>query len=124
MQLAAHIAQALDQRLLDVHVDVFELGLERKFARFDLAADGFERCADLAALVDRDQADLGQHLGMGNRAGDVVRVEAVVEADALGEPLDAAVGLLRKDAAAGWTGQRELPHVRQSTRSNLVAGSG
>ena len=105
VQLAADIAQALDERLLDVHVDVFELGLERKFSRFDFFADGCQRFADLVALCVAEQADLGQHLGMGDRAGDVVRVEAMVEADAFGEAFDAAIGAVGKDAAAGRTGQ-------------------
>ena len=46
---------------------------------------------DLLALVLGKQADLGQHLGVGDRARDVVRVEAAVEADAFGELLDAAI---------------------------------
>ena len=72
VQLAADVAEPLDQRLLDVHVDVFQLGAQRKLALLQLPADLPQCLLDLPALLGRQQADLGQHLGVGDRAGDVV----------------------------------------------------
>jgi hypothetical protein len=60
----------------------------------------------LPALALGQQADFGQHLGMGDRPLHVVGVEAVIEADAFGELLDAAIRRLGKHSAARWTGQR------------------
>ena len=92
MQLAANIAQAIDKRLFDVHVNVFKLGPEREFAGFDLASDCLQLLADLLAFTVGDQADFGQHLCVGDRSLNIVGIEAVVEADAFGETFDAAVG--------------------------------
>ena len=91
VQLAADVAEAVDQRPLDVHVDVFQLGLELEAALLNLLADRLQALLNLPAFVGGEQADLGQHLGMGDRGADVVRVEPPVEADAFGELLDAAV---------------------------------
>ena len=97
-----------DERLFDVHVDVFQLGLELEVAGFDLRFDLLECLANLVALVSRDQADFGQHQGMSNRALDIMGIEAVVEAHAFGEPLDAGVRPLGENSTAGRSGQ-QLP---------------
>ena len=94
MELPADVADPLDQRPLDVHVDVFELDRELEAALLDFLADLGQGLLNLAALVGGQQADLGEHLGVGDRAGDVLRIEPPVEAHALGELLDAAVGRL------------------------------
>ena len=65
----------------------------------DLVADLLQAGDDLVALVVREDADLGQHVGVGDRAADIVGVEAAVEAHAFGELLDAAVGRLVEDTA-------------------------
>ena len=53
------------------------------------------RGADLLGLVGGEQADLGQHAGVGLAGADVVAVEPAVEGDRLGERLDAVVGARR-----------------------------
>ena len=58
---------------------------------------------DLLTLVPGQQADLGQHLRVRDRAGDVVRVQPVIEADALGERFDPSVGGIVEHATAGRT---------------------
>jgi hypothetical protein len=91
VQLPADIAEAVDERLLDVHVNVFELHFEWEIAGFDLSANLLQPAANLFALGVADKSDLCQHVCMGNRPGYVVRVEPMIEADAFGELLDAAV---------------------------------
>ena len=65
VQLAADVAEPLDQGPLDVRVDVFELDGERELAALDLAGDGVEGGDDLLGLVGGEQADLGEHAGVG-----------------------------------------------------------
>ena len=50
MQLAAHVAECGRSAPLDVHVDVFELGAERKGSRLDLGADLVQRGEDLSGI--------------------------------------------------------------------------
>ena len=101
VQLAADVPQPVDQGSLDVHVHVFELDAELEFALLNLAANLFQPLHNLLALGGRDQTDLCQHLGMGDRAADVLRVETPVEAHAFGELFDTPVGRLGKDATPG-----------------------
>ena len=46
---------------------------EGEAALLNFLANFLQRLHNLLALVGRQQADLGQHLGVGDRAGDVVR---------------------------------------------------
>ena len=68
VQLAADVADPIDQGPLDVHVDVFELDRELEPALVDRQTDFREPLDDLPALVGRQQTDLGEHLGVGDRA--------------------------------------------------------
>ena len=102
MQLAADVAEPLDQGALDVRVNVFELDGERELAALDLAGDVVEGGDDLLGLVGGEQADLGEHAGVGLAGADVVAVEPAVEADRLGEGLDAVVGVAAESAAPGF----------------------
>ena len=104
--------------LLDVHVDVFQFGAEREAALLNFLADLAQGLLNLQAFVGGEQPDLGQHLGMGDRALDVLRIEAAVEAHAFGELLDAAIGRLVKYPAPGLLRQigprRSKPKPRQN----------
>jgi hypothetical protein len=99
MQFAAHVPQAVDQRLLDVHVHIFQFLPQGKLAPIHLAADDLQRRLDLPAFVVRQDADLGQHLRMGDGAPNIVGIESVVEADAFGECFHASIRRLLEDAA-------------------------
>ena len=57
VQLAADIAQLLDQGRLDVHVDIFALQNERKMPGFDLSLDFRQSSHNLLAFVDGEQTD-------------------------------------------------------------------
>ncbi len=46
VQLAAHVAQTLDQGAFDVRVDVFELDGKSEVAALDVGGDGVERRDD------------------------------------------------------------------------------
>ena len=76
---------ALRQRLLDVHVNVLELGVPGKLARRDLGVDGIEPGVDGIAFLGSDEADVREHGRVGLAAGDVKRRQAAVERDGLAE---------------------------------------
>src|SRR5262249_46103099 len=102
VQLAADVAEALDESAFDMGVDVFELDREGELAAINLSGDVVEGGDDLVRLVRREEADLGEHAGVGLTGADVVAVQAVVEADGLGERLDAVVGRAAEPAAPGF----------------------
>src|SRR5205085_192774 len=102
VELAADVAEALDEGALDVGVNVFQLYREGELAAVDLALDVVQGGHDLSGLVGAEQADLGEHAGVGLAGADVVGVQAAVEADRLGEGLDAVVGLAAEAAAPGF----------------------
>ena len=98
MEFPAHVADPLHQGRLDVHVDIFEFGTELEPILLNFLADFLQRLLNLLAFVGRNQADLGEHLGVGDRALNILRIEPAVEAHALGELLDAAVRRLLEHA--------------------------
>ena len=71
---------------------------EREAALLNFLADLAQGLLNLAAFVGGEQADLGQHLGVGDRTLDVLRIQTAIEAHAFGELLDAAIGRLSKHA--------------------------
>jgi len=79
VQLAAYVAEALDEGALDVRVDVFQLDVEREFAAINLRGDVVQRGDDLVRFVGGEEADLGEHAGVGLAGADVVAVEAAVD---------------------------------------------
>ena len=64
----------LGQPRLDIHVDVLELFRELELARLDLGKDRRQPLGDLFLVGRRNYAGLGQHLGMRDRAANVLRV--------------------------------------------------
>ena len=98
MQLAAHIAEAFYQCLLDMHVNVFQLNHERKLAAFDGSPDVLESLDNLVTFLAGENTSPGEHLCMGDRCPDIMGSETMVKADALSESVDAAVRRLAKDS--------------------------
>ena len=91
---------------------------ELELAGGDLLADLLQAGDDLVPLVVGEQADLGEHVGVGDRAADVVGVEPAVEAHAFGELLDAAVGRLVKNAAPRLVWPTLLPEYVAAARAS------
>ena len=84
------------------------------------AGDVVEGGDDLLGLVGGEQADLGEHAGVGLAGEDVVAVEPAVEADRFGEGFDAVVGVAAEAAAPGLLahgGGLELFSARATRRS-------
>ena len=72
MELAPHLPDFLDQAGLDRHVDIFQLRLELEFALLYLFADRLQPSDDRFCIFLGDNALFGQHLGVGDAAGDVL----------------------------------------------------
>ena len=101
MQLAADVAKAIDEGLLDVHVDVFQFRAEREAALLNFPAYLAQGLFNDLAFVGREQANLGQHLGVGRGTFDVLRKQTAIEAHTFGELLNAAIGRHIKNTAPG-----------------------
>jgi hypothetical protein len=102
VELATDVADPLDQCPLDVHVDVFQFHVVLKRPLLNLLADGRQSLLNLQALLGLQQPDMRQHLRMGDRRLDVLRIQPPVEAHALGELLHAAIRCLGKNATPGF----------------------
>ena len=74
VKLSPDVADSLDQRTLDVQMDVLKVDFVFEAALLNNLANGEQGLLNLLALVGGQQTNLGQHLSMGNRSSDVVRV--------------------------------------------------
>jgi hypothetical protein len=104
VQFLAGDADAVGQARFDVHVHVFQVDAPVELAGLDFALDGLQAIDDAVALGIGQHADLGQHGGVGDRAHDVVAVQALVESDGGGEAGDEGVDGFTEAAAPGLIG--------------------
>ena len=81
VQPAAGRADQLGEPRLDVEMDVLELGRELEAAGLDLLAHLLQPALDGTPVLRRQDSPGDQHVGMGQRARDVLRVEPAVETD-------------------------------------------
>ena len=81
VEALAGFADAVGEAGLDVHVDVFEVVDEREAAGFDLGGNLVEALVDGFGVGALDDADMGEHGGMGAAAGDVLAPQLAIEAD-------------------------------------------
>ena len=77
------------------------------------------RAATICSASSRgEQADVGEHAGVGLAGDDVLAVETAVEADRFGELLDAIVGVAAETAAPGFLLCHEVPSKPKSPQAN------
>src|SRR5260370_1158439 len=79
MQPAAGRADQRGETRLDVEMDVLELGRELEVAGLDLRAHLEQAAPDCTPVLRRQDSPGDQHVAMGERARDVLRVEPAVE---------------------------------------------
>ncbi len=87
VQALAGITDERRQPRLDVQVHVFEFELPLETAGVDIGFDLRQATLDVGRILLRDHALRGEHFGMGQRAGDVGRGQALVEGHAGGVAL-------------------------------------
>jgi hypothetical protein len=85
---------------LDVHVHVFEFGPPAEFSQFDFAADNLEAVHDGITLGAREHADFLEHVGVNERADNIVPPEPPIKRDGLGELRNVRVRTVREASAA------------------------
>jgi hypothetical protein len=91
MQLTAHVADAVDESLFHVHVDVFEFRAEGKAPLLNFPAYLAQGLFNGTAFIDCKQANLCQHLGVGRGTFDILRKQTAIEAHTFSELLDTAI---------------------------------
>ena len=87
VQPAGDRADQLGKPRLDVHVDVLEPGRELEAAALDLVAHLDQAAPNGPAVLGREDALGHQHVGMRQRARDVLGIEPPVETDGSVDPL-------------------------------------
>ena len=88
VQALAGIANDRGQALLDVQVHVFQVERPYELARLDFFRDDGHAALDVSQVGGGDDALLGQHAGVGQRAADVLAPHALVEIDRSGVTFD------------------------------------
>ena len=81
VEAATGIADLVDEPRLDVHVHVLERVVPRELSRREPRLDAPQAVRDRVGVACRDDAARGKHLGVCDRAGDVVREEPMIEVD-------------------------------------------
>ena len=71
----------LREGLLNVHVDIFEFGIPRELARFDLCKDRIETRLDRIALLFGYNIDMSEHSGMRLAALNIEGRQSLIERD-------------------------------------------
>ena len=92
---------AAAEGLLDVHVDILEGDVPGESAGFDFGVDFLEAADDGIAFGGGEEADLGEHAGLGLGALDVERGEPLVKGDGLAELQHERGRALAKTTAPG-----------------------
>jgi hypothetical protein len=101
MQLATYIAKRIDQSLLDMHMDVFELDSKGDFAPLDLILDFQKLVFDLTKLFVGKDTLFGKHPSMSDRASNVLFVEPMIKRDAFAESSEGLIHIARENTATG-----------------------
>src|SRR3954453_17011953 len=81
VELAAYVAEAVDEGTFDVGVDVFQGGVEEELSAGDTPGHVTQGGDDLPGLVSGEQADLGEHARVSLAGADVVPVEPLIVGD-------------------------------------------
>ena len=93
VQASAGRADVGDERRLDRHVNVFVVHVEDERTIVHARLHGREARIDRRGILGGDDALRGEHLGMGARSGDIVRVHILIDlercAELLGEGVNA-----------------------------------
>ena len=92
VQLAADVADAVDQRGLDVHVNIFAFDGEREASLGDLGPDFQQALHSFFAFLGGQQAHAFEHAGMRDRAAYVLIEQPTIKRDRFGELLDPTIG--------------------------------
>ena len=99
VQLSTHITDPRDQRVLDMHVDVFEIRTEGELSSRNLFTDLVKMITDAISFEVCNQPGMSKHCGMGHGAANVDSVEPLIKADRLCEGFYSRIRRLMKSSA-------------------------
>ena len=111
VQFLAGLADARHQPRLDVHVHIFQRHRPFETPGLDFRANGVQPGDDLLTLRRAQHAHPRQHARMGDGAGDVLAVQALIEAHRGGEGFHEGIGALGKTPAPGLGGGLRNTHA-------------
>ena len=101
VQALARITHQSGQARFDVQVHIFQVQLPSKSAGFDLLGDLRHAALNVGQVAGTDDVLSGQHLSVGQAAGDVGLPQAFVKEHAGGVALDQLAHGFRKERRPG-----------------------
>src|SRR5690606_25925804 len=122
MQLFAGDTNALGEQGFDVHMNIFQAYRPVEFAGDDLRADFLQPLDNLIPLGLGQDADLGQHGGVGDGAVDVVVIQALVKTDGCSKAFDKGISRFGGASARGIDGLLVLGDERNIRYSAVETG--
>ena len=96
VEFAADVPQAINQRLLDIHVNIFQRWLPGELTGIDFGQDFIEAVDDLFRLLRLDQPLLAKHSRVNLRCTNVLSIHLRIEGNAFGKRLNALIDALVK----------------------------
>jgi len=81
MQFFPHVTDLLNQAGFDINMNVFQFRFELESALGDLFPDAAQARYDFITFGGRDDALFGQHAGVRDAAGDIIRIQPPIIMD-------------------------------------------
>ena len=78
---AGRVADHIGQPRLDIHVNIFEFGLEIEIPALNFVPDRGQTATNRSHVRAGQNARIAQHPGVRNRSGDILGIERLVKAD-------------------------------------------
>lgn len=113
MEFATNIANSVNQRLFNIHMNIFKFFTDLERSVVQLPVDLGQLPLNLVALIRTQDLLVCQHFRMGNASSNIVMKEPLVKTDTFSEGLDPFVyGGVKRAAAAGT--RQNLPLFHQT----------
>ena len=96
VQTLASLADALGQQRLNIHMDIFLIGGKFQLSCLYILQNRLQSLLNRGGILCADDAAVGQHGGVGHRAGDILPVHPGVKADGGVKIVYQCVGFLLK----------------------------
>ena len=114
VQALARVADALDEQLFHVHVDILRIQLKLYLTRRDIRFNAFQSFDNRVRIGLRNDPLLAKHRRVRNRSGDILMIKPLVKGDGRMEVIDKPVGFLFKASAPEFH-ENLLVYVKRGT---------
>jgi hypothetical protein len=102
MQFFTGLADAFDQPGLDIHMNILKRDRPLEVTLLDVRLNTLQTGNNGTALLCGNDAGVGEHAGMRDRAGDVVAIQPLVEVNRGSKRLHEGIGRFREASAPGF----------------------